>query len=137
MPLALYWKAQFADGSTLRQQDVEHLPRPFGLVMNRVNELVELSLEGQGRSYSVNLFAGRFSIGGFEVPVDALPGLPAAFPNLRFNPVYFRRMVGTLDGKRAVAAYFLGWSTTYGGRNYKCAVRIDPATGDFAFLNEF
>lgn len=127
---AFHWRAQFTDGSTLKQFD-ENGEHGFGEIQDKEDALTSFWLDFQNNNYSVSigvdLTDGSFNINDFTIE-PMLDDVKWKDLNVDFRVIYFRRNRRHYTAEMLPLGhdidYFIGWQTTYEGKNYKRILKI-------------
>jgi hypothetical protein len=125
------WRAQFSNGDILEEFDKNGQGTPFKKVLNRLDDLENLSIVLGNRVYTVRMADGRFSIivDGKEVHFFALDTNVADLKHIR--PIYFVRETvdfnmqrGVLLGSPRVNFVAVGFQANLNGCNIKRYLEI-------------
>lgn len=126
------WKAQFSNGEILEEFDVHGQEVPFRKVVDRLNDLENLSIVLGDKTYVVRILDGRFSI-IFKGKEHHFFALDADAIDLKcIRPIYFVREtvdLGTLGkalGPPRVNFIALGFQANLNGHNIKRYLTIFP-----------
>jgi len=129
------WKAQFSNGDVLEQFDQKGREVLFQKVLDRLDDLKNLSVILNGRTYTVRIMDGRFSIAN-KGEVHHFFALDGDVTNLNhIRPIYFVRE--TIDfstqgkvpialGSPQVNFVAIGFQASLNGRNVKRYLAIFP-----------
>lgn len=129
---AFHWNAELTDGTIIRQFDSEGKEHSFSEVQDKEDSLVYFWLELQESpeplKVGVSLVDGCFNINDFVIhPLK--DDKPWVHLKPEFRVINFRRIRQHFDGelefKNLDMDYFIGWQTTYDGKNYKKLLAID------------
>lgn len=130
LPIGFHWRAEFTDGTIVKQYDDDGTPHKFQEVQDREDSLVYFWLELMDAPNTtvigVDLTDGSFNINDFVInPLKDDEPWAAFGPE--FRVINFRRVrkhMNTLGEQWEDMDYFIGWQTTHQGKNYKKLMKI-------------
>lgn len=135
---AFHWRAEFTDGSVLKQFEDDGTPHSFAEVQDREDDLVYFWLELQDTpsplNIGVSLVDGKFNVNEFEIESLHDDSYPWVRHNPKFRVINFRRVRQHFNEQMYETTrdtdYFIGWQITHEGKNYKKLLKIG-ADGTF------
>jgi len=125
MKLKYLFIAEYYDGSIFKQypDDLSKIDSQKSAFYDvEVDKVKRFSLNGEGHLFTIDLSDGHGEVDGRIIYPPKSPP-----EKCKLQLVYYRRIQQSFSGGKTDSKmrYYIGWQTTYRGKNYKWEIGVD------------